>query len=179
MNTSTFLTVLRANPALPLVFQADRDVVSPDYHLTEVKRVSYETMDCGSMTHRWSESQFEIWNAPLEKLVPGRGHMPAEKFLNIIDRVGAEIALEGDAVARIHVGFRNQPATLYEIRNVTARDGKLWVELSPDRTRCKAAERRVDSVTACCGVGEEPEKEEAGASCGCGTAKTDAPVCCG
>lgn len=179
MNTSSFLTALRAHANLPLVFRTGPEIVNPGYHLTEVKRVAYETMDCGAMTHRWSETQFEIWVPALEKLVPGRGHMAAEKFLRIIDRVEAELPLDADATARIHASFKGQLAALYDIDAVTAQDGKLWIELSPDRTRCKAAERRVGALTACCGASDdEPQQEGAGAGCGCGTAKAEAAACC-
>ena len=61
MKTSSFFTALRSNSTLPLVFRSGADVVAPGYHLTEVKRVGYETMDCGATTHRWAENQFEVW----------------------------------------------------------------------------------------------------------------------
>lgn len=179
MNTSSFLAALRAHASLPLVFRAGRDVVPPGYHLTEVKRVGYETMDCGAMTHRWSETQFEISVPALEKLVPVRGHMPAEKFLRIIDRVEAGLPLNGEATARIHASFRGQPAALYDVEAFEARDGQLWIELSPDRTRCKAAERRVASATGGgCGSSAAPGEQE-GRGCGCGTTqKEKAEVAC-
>src|SRR5690349_12378726 len=105
MKTSSFLTALRAHPERPLVFRAGTEIASPGYHLTEVKRVGYETMDCGAMTHRWSESQFEIWVPSLNAVTAGRGHMPAAKFLRIIERVEAELPLDGEATARIHASF--------------------------------------------------------------------------
>ena len=181
MKTSSFLNALRSNSALPLVFRSGREIVSPGYHLTEVKRVSYETMDCGAMTHRWSESQFEIWVPASADLTPGRGHMPAEKFLKIIDRVESELPLQGDATARIHASFNGQPAALYEIDAVHARDGQLWIELSPDRTRCKAAERRQESAAGgCCGASSTERDETEASGCGCGSTKTEgaAVACC-
>ena len=186
MNTSSFLQILREHGDLPLVFRAQGEIVSPGYHLTEVKRVSYETMDCGAMTHRWAETQFEIWVPPLADVTPGRGHMPAGKFLRIIDRVEKQLPLHGDVVARIHASFEGQPAALHDIEAVNVRDGRLWVELVPDRTRCKAAERRVADLTGgCCGVGDkqpaEPAAKETDAGCGCGvpaSTREEKAVCC-
>ena len=180
MNTSSFLAGLRASSHLPLVFRAGRKEVNPGYHLTEVKRVSYETMDCGAMTHRWSESQFEIWAPTLVTLGAGRGHMPAAKFLQIVDRVDAELPLNREATARILASFDGQPAALSHIDGMFARDGTLGIELSGDRTRCKAAERKLASVTGgCCGTGaNQPEEEKAAAGCGCGTAKAETAVAC-
>ena len=184
MNTSTFLTALRANASLPLVFRAGRELLSPGYHLTEVKRVSYETMDCGAMTHRWAESQFELWAPAGEKPEPGRAHMVAQKFLAIIDRVAAEVSLNGDATARIHASFAGGPAALYEIAALTPQGGQLVADLSPDRTRCKAAERRASSSAegACCGTAADAaEGDQESAGCGCATPQreTAGAVCCG
>jgi hypothetical protein len=182
MKTSSFLTALRTHGTLPLIFRADSEIASPGYHLTEVKRVAYETMDCGAVTHRWNESQFEIWVPALEKVVPGRGHMPAQKFLSIVDRVEAELPLDRDATARIHASFDGQPAALYDIDTILVKDGQLWIELTADRTRCKAAERRVGAAAvACCGVGaEQPAAEEEATACGCRSNKNEtvATACC-
>jgi hypothetical protein len=178
MKTSSFLTALRANSAFPLVFQAGREIASPSYHLTEVKRVAYETMDCGAMAHRWSESQFEIWVPSSAE--QGRDHMPAEKFLKIIDRVETELPLQGDAAVRIHASFNGQPAALYDIEAMTARDGKLWVELRADKTRCKAADRRgANTASACCESGSTESAKQAG-GCGCDSTKAETPAvaCC-
>lgn len=168
MKTSEFLDTLRSHPTLPLVFRAGRDVVSPGYHLTEVKRVAYETMDCGAMLHRWSETQFELWIPAREQPDAGRGHLPAEKFLRIIERVESELPLDGAALARIHASFGDQLAALYAIETIAVRDHRLEIALSPDRTRCKAAERRIaDGTGGCCGAGnaDAPEADRGGAGC--------------
>ena len=157
MQTSTFLAELRTHAGLPLVFQRGDQTVSPSYHLTEVKRVSYETMDCGAITHRWAESQFEVW-APATPEA-GRTHMAAGKFLQIVDRVQADLPLADEVTARVLVAFGGEPAALHDIGAVRAADGKLQVDLVPDRARCKAAERRIATQTgSCCGVGAQPNE---------------------
>ena len=77
-------------------------------------------------------------------------------------------------------GFNGQPAALHDIDSVNAQGGKLWIELSPDKTRCKAAERQVGSaVGACCGVGSDSADEKESPGCSCGTAqKEEANVAC-
>ena len=184
MNTSAFLHALRSHADLPVVFQSGREIVPPGYHLTEVKRVSYETMDCGALTHRWFESQFELWTPAATEPNSNRGHMAAAKFLKIVDRVEAQLPLSRDAVARVHTSFAGGPAALHDIAAVEVRDGQLWVELTPDRTRCKAAERRAASGAeggGCCGTGAEASQPSpAGQACGCGSANTAsaAAACC-
>lgn len=170
MNTSTFLTTLRSHSALPLVFQAAGDTIPPGYHLTEVKRVAYETMDCGGMTHAWAETQFEIWVPPLADLTPDRDYLSAAKFLRILERVEQKLPLDGTSTARIHASFADDPATLYEIDSVHAAEGRLRIELRPDRTRCKSAERRLAAWSGgCCGSGAvETSSTPVAGSAGCG-----------
>lgn len=181
MKTSSFLAALRAHPDLPLVFRAAAGMISPHYHLTEVKRVTYETMDCGALTHRWAETHFELWVPPLVGALPGRDYMPAGKFLSIVARVETELPLDGTTDARAFVALGEQGAALYDIASVTASEGRLFVQLTADRTRCKAAERRMAAVTGgCCGIGEvaaEKDASETASSC-CGIAPSEKNVAC-
>lgn len=176
MKTSALLSSLRSHAALPVVFRTGSAAISSHYHLTEVKRVAYETMDCGAQTHRWSETQFELWVPPLVGALPGRDHMPAGKFLAIVDRVEKELPLDGTTAARIFVALGDAPAALYDIAAVTARDGQLHVELTADRTRCKAAERRAAVLTGgCCGAGDAGSASDA--AC-CGSSREKNVVAC-
>jgi len=176
MKTSLFISTLREHATLPLVFRAGRAAISSHYHLTEVKRVAYETMDCGAQTHRWSETQFELWVPPLVGALPGRDHMPAGKFLAILDRVEKELPLDGDTPARVFVALGDAPAALFDVAGMEAAEGRLYVELTPDRTRCKAAERRVAALTSgCCGT--EGENEGSGACCTSAPEKSAAACC--
>lgn len=176
MKTSSFVSTLREHATLPLVFRAGRAAISSHYHLTEVKRVAYETMDCGAQTHRWSETQFELWVPPLVGALPGRDHMPAGKFLSILDRVEKELPLDRDTPARVFVALGEAPAALYDVAGMEAAEGRLHVELTPDRTRCKAAERRVATLTGgCCGT--EGENEGSGACCTSAPEKSAAACC--
>jgi hypothetical protein len=179
MKTSLFLAALRAQPNLPVVFRAGAETLHPGYHLTEVKRVAYETMDCGAMRHRWAESQFELWVPAGAALIPGREAMTAAKFLKIVDRVDAALSLAGEAEARVYASFGGQPAALHAIENVTASEGSLRVELEADRARCKAAERRIGALTGgCCGNAPAVERPKAGAGCGCDAAPAEAATAC-
>lgn len=181
MKTSSFLSALRSHSALPLVFRTSGDTISPGYHLTEVKRVTYETMDCGAEQHRWSESQFELW-APAERDAARPSYMAAGKFLQIVDRVEADLPLSREAVARVFASFDGEPAALYGIEGVVAVNGEVSVLLSPDRTRCKAAERRAaGSTSTCCSSTENAtETEAAPATCGCSSSNAEvaASACC-
>jgi hypothetical protein len=162
MNTSSFLNTLRANASLSLVFKSGADAIAPGYHLTEVKEVAYRSMDCGAMTHRWVETQFEIWDPSSPREARERGFMSADKFLRIVDRVQQELPLDGESEARIFLSLGDHPASLYTIAGIEAGAGKLVVELESDRTRCKARER---SEAGGCGCGAKSRAQETAACC--------------
>jgi len=177
MTTSSFLTTLRQHSSLPLVFRGPAGTLPSDYHLTEVKRVRYETMDCGAAQHDWSENQFELWASSQTDRTPDRGPMVASKFLRIIEQVEATLPLEGEALARIHASCGDQPAALHDIASINVNSGTLTVELTSDRTRCKAAERQVASPAGgCCQSVADEKTTQAG--CGCAATPTREAVCC-
>ncbi len=154
MKTAEFLSALRGHAGLPVHFSLGRGRAVPaGYHLTEVKRVAFETMDCGAATHRWQETHFELWVPPLRGLRPV--HMPAEKFLGIVGRVEAALSLDGAAEAKVFFGEHGRSAVLCTIEEVAPVSGRLEVRLAADAARCKAAERRLEGVaakiTSCCG----------------------------
>lgn len=191
MKTSSFLQTLRAHRALPVVFRRGGDTVPAGWHMTEAKRVTYETMDCGAMLHRWDETQFEIWVPPLNGVNPLRGHLTADKFLRIVDRVEQELQLLGDAEARIHAVLGDGPPALWDIAAVAPNGGQLVVSLAPDRTRCKAAERRAcnlgsgkcgdrarDDAPCCSGESSPAGSGAESACCGTSAAQAEKAACC-
>lgn len=168
MTTSSFLAALRANASLPLVFSHGGTAIPSGYHLTEVKDVTYRTMDCGGMTHLWSETQFELWTPSGSSDADSRGHMAADKFLGIVERVEKEVQLGADADARVFARFATHPPALYAIESVSAGEYGLTVHLSADRTRCKASERR-----------EKVNGEATGSCCGTASPTGATMACCG
>ena len=170
MKTSEFLSTLRTHRDRPLFFSLGRGRHVPGgYHLTEVKRVAFETMDCGAMAHSWRETHFELWTSPLPEIRPA--FMPAGKFLGIVGRVEEKLPLDGDAEAKIYFGDGDSLAALYSVDAINDAGGRLEVRLAADKTQCKAATRRlkglVSAVTSCCsGEKNESSAAEAGGCCG-------------
>lgn len=168
MNTSSFLTHLRLNSSLPLVFRSGGETLDPSFHLTEVKRVGFETVDCGGMRHEWRETHFEIWVPPSRE--PSGGPMAAAKFLQIVERVEADLPLTGDAPVRIFAAFSGGPGATYEVAAIRAVNGHIQVELTPQPTRCKSAERRAAlAERGCCVEETRVTASQASESCGCTT----------
>jgi Family of unknown function (DUF6428) len=100
---------LRApKPDQQLVFQLDEaPLVAAGYHVTEVKEVTYNTMDCGGIADKWKETVIQLWNPDDE---PEREYMTVRKFLAIYDRVAKHIPVSSDAELRFEYGDRRRPA---------------------------------------------------------------------
>ena len=79
--TQAFLDTLAPHQALPLIFTLSGEVlVHEGYHVTEVKAVSIQAMDCGGRPDAWNETVVQLWNPGDEG---DRGFMTVGKFLEI------------------------------------------------------------------------------------------------
>ena len=63
MKTNEFLSVLKENTTKSLVFEyAPGRLVGANYHITEVKNITIDSVDCGSGTDFWKETIiFQEW----------------------------------------------------------------------------------------------------------------------
>lgn len=113
-STQAFLDRLRgAKPDQQLVFQLDQTVlVETGYHVTEVKAVTYSTMDCGGVADDWKETVIQLWNPGDE---PEREYMTVKKFLAIYDRVVEHIPVSTNAELRFEYGDTYRPAIMYHV----------------------------------------------------------------
>jgi hypothetical protein len=150
MKTNEFISTLRAAPSNRLIFaDLGGHAVPRDYHLTELKAASFETVDCGGQTNRWLETIVQLW-------VPSHAdndYMTARKFLKIFDKVRGMIPLNLDAEIRVEYGDNNFFPSTYYIRSVTHNQTTTRVLLEPPQTACKARDRRIATLSTadeCC-----------------------------
>jgi len=170
MNTSDFLNALRARPELPLAFSTNQGTVPAGFHLTEVKRVTHETVDCGSETHQWIENQFELWAPAVPE--PDYKPFPAGKFLAIVDEVKRMLTLDETAEARIFGRVAGGLDQLHAIESVKTGSEAIQVHLQPVTASCKARDRRSSALNtgeSCCSSGSE---SSVSAGCECPAHKT-------
>jgi hypothetical protein len=151
--TRTFLDILRAAKSYQqLVFQLDEaPLVAAGYHVTEVKAVTYNTMDCGGVADKWKETVIQLWNPGDE---PKREYMTVRKFLAIYDRVAKHIPVSYDAELRVEYGDRRRPAASYHVEHLESQGSLILVQLGAPVVTCKAEDRKKASIaaeTSCCG----------------------------
>lgn len=147
MKTNEFISELRAAPRSQLRFvNAAGQTIHTGYHLTEVKAVVFNTVDCGGQLNQWQETVVQLWVPPH----PDGEYMTAEKFLKIFDRVNGMIPLNVNTEMRVEYGDENFFPSTYHVQSIDRTQGNTRVLLEPSVAACKARERRECSEEACC-----------------------------
>ena len=143
MKTNEFIAELRRAPENQLVFTDGKgQAVHAGYHLTELKAVSLDTVDCGGRTNRWQETIVQLW-------VPSNAdnnYMTAGKFLKIFDKVRGMIPLNFDAAIRVEYGDEDFFPSTYDVRSIAHAEDVTLVLLQAPGTTCKARDRRHKSA---------------------------------
>lgn len=164
--TSALLDALRAGPQLPLEFWLHGEVlIGPGYHVTEVKAVTIEAMDCGGRADAWRETVIQLKDGNAREA--GEGFMTTHKFLGIYDRVAKSVPVRGEAEVRFEYGNSVTPAMQYYVTHVNSQAERVIVHLRTPGVQCKAADS--------CGQPATAAQEEVSACC----APTSGSGCCG
>lgn len=156
---------LSSGPQRPIEFWVDgRLLVGAGYHVTEVKAVTVEAMDCGGRAATWRETVIQLMDGNAEEA--RTGFMTNRKFLAVYDRVTSRIPVRDEAEVRFEYGNDRAPALQYHVSRIEAQPGRVIVHLRTPGVQCKAGE-------ACGPSGETAVQTEAGASAsGCCTPMT-------
>ncbi len=159
MNTSEFISLLGEHQDKSLLFEyAPGMLVGANYHITEVKHVSIDSVDCGAGTDSWKETIIQLWESPAE--LGKREYLSSYKALGILRKVGTMTAYEMDAPVKIEYGNAMFHTAHLNITGFTINDGQLIVKLAINPTDCKAKET--------CGVPETSAAEASSCAPGSG-----------
>ncbi|MFD2034299.1 DUF6428 family protein [Belliella marina] len=159
MKTSEFTQILRENPEKALFFEYQSgQYVRTDYHITEIKNVNYDTVDCGGIRNQWSEVHIQLW----ENEIPEPDHaVDSSKALKIFEVVNKVRETFPDTEIKFEYGNSLFPTAVLPIHNIKDTGNALIVQLTPDQTTCKAKDRATtpeEKAAACCGpVSEKPK----------------------
>lgn len=154
MTTSEFITLLAEHQGKSLLFEyAPGMLVGTNYHITEVKHITVESVDCGAQTDSWKETVIQLWESPLE--LGKAEYMSAYKALGILRKVGKMKSYEMDAPVKMEYGNAMFHTAQLLITGFVVKEGQLIVKLGVEATDCKAKET--------CGVPETAEASVANA----------------
>ena len=156
MNTQELFNVLENNKDKSLLFEyATNQLVAANYHITEVKHLTIDSVDCGAQTDAWKETIIQLWESPNE--LGKTEFMVVEKALEILNKVGEMKPYALDA----EVKFEYSNATFHTaqlfVDGFVVRESNLIIKLAVEKTDCKAKEL--------CGVPEEKETISSEESC--------------
>ncbi|WP_339626850.1 DUF6428 family protein [uncultured Maribacter sp.] len=159
MKTNEFLALLKEHTDKSLVFEyAPGLLVGANYHITEVKNITIDSVDCGAGTDFWKETIIQLWESPEE--LGKRDYMLAEKALSILNRVDKIKPMVKD----VEVKFEYSNALFHTaqlfVLSYQIKDNNLLFHLGVEKTDCKAKET--------CGVPETVEVMESSCAPGSG-----------
>lgn len=145
--THTLLDALRTQPQLPLEFWLHGELlVGPGYHVTEVKAVTIEAMDCGGRADAWRETVIQLKDGTPQEAQAG--FLTTRKFLAIYDRVAKHVPVRGEAEVRFEYGNSTVPAMQYHVTHIEPQAGRVIVHLRTPGVQCKASDACGTPATA-------------------------------
>ena len=159
MNIQELFTVLNDHKNKALLFQyAPGQLVGANYHITEVKHITIDSVDCGAQMDAWKETIIQLWESPSE--IGKTEFMSCFKALGILNKVGKMRAYQENSEVKFE--YSNalfHTAQLY-VNDYEISNNNLIFHLAIQKTDCKAKEL--------CGV-PEPAVANATNSCAPGS----------
>ncbi len=159
MKTFELLEILKNHQNKALLFEYAPNKIAPaNYHLTEVKNTTFESVDCGGNSNTWQETILQLWESPKE--IGKTDFITTQKALAILDKVNRIKPLVLNAEAKIEYGNDTFHTSVMKITDIQISEEALTLKLHSEATKCKAPD--------ICGVPEEEtEKESCCGPTGC------------
>lgn len=138
-STAALIDALRQPEQRPLEFWLSGErLIGPGYHVTEVKAVSIEAMDCGGKAASWRETVIQLMDGSADDA--RGGFMTNRKFLAIYDRVTRKIPVRDEAEVRFEYGNAQSAARQFHVTHLEVQPERLIVHLRQPGVQCKAGE---------------------------------------
>jgi len=149
MTTGEFIQLLTTNPNKELMFEYQpHKYAGTNYHLTEIKKVHFDTVDCGGNPNEWNETQIQIWESPKE--IGKKEYMTTDKILSIFKKVDGIKLLNYDTELKVEYGNHNFHTSVIKIKGFKNERDQLIVQLFEEKTLCKAPSELSENESSCC-----------------------------
>lgn len=155
MNTQEFFNLLEEHKDKSLLFEyAPNLLVGANYHITEVKHISVDSVDCGAQTDTWKETIIQLWESPNE--LGKTEFMTVFKALEILKKVGTMKSYTLDSELKLEYSNSNFHTAQLFVNDFEIQGNNLIVKLAIEKTDCKAKElcgvpeKKVEKVESCC-----------------------------
>ena len=134
MKTNEFLELLAQNPEKPLLFEYETGQFVPEaYHITEIKNVSIESVDCGGKPHSEKQTIVQLWHNGIEI----GSYMEAKKAKKIFDVVDKVKPFTMDTEIYFEYGNKDLATSNYQVEDVVHELDKIIVKMSVPPVACK------------------------------------------
>ncbi|MFY0654116.1 MAG: hypothetical protein JXQ96_18910 [Cyclobacteriaceae bacterium] len=147
MTTQEFTDLLEKNPSIRLQFEVeDGKFIEPTYHITEIKNVSIDSVDCGGNPDAYNQTIVQLWVNPHEFL---RKPWSTDKALSIFNKVESTTLSDPDAEIFFEYGDENIRTSQFSVENINIDGNTLNVQLFTKPTACKPSLRSNGAVSCC------------------------------
>ncbi|AXT21043.1 hypothetical protein D7030_08535 [Flavobacteriaceae bacterium AU392] len=148
MKTEQLLSLLSEHQDKSLLFEyAPNLLLGANYHITEVKHIVIDSVDCGAQSDNWKETIIQLWESPSE--LGKTEYMSTFKALGILKKVGRIKPYVLDAEVKFEYGNATFHTAQLFVNDFEIRNNNLIFKLAVEKTDCKAK--------GICGVPEEVE----------------------
>ncbi|RIV46503.1 DUF6428 family protein [Flagellimonas pelagia] len=139
MKTSEFLSLLKQHQNKSLLFEyAPDQLVGANYHITEVKNITIDSVDCGAGTDFWKETIVQLWESPKEK--EKTEFMSTYKALGILNKVDKIKPMDKDTEIKFEYSNDHFHTAQLFVNDFDLDETSLIMKLSVEKTDCKAKE---------------------------------------
>lgn len=158
MKTQEFLNILKDHQNKSLLFEyTTGKLVAANYHITEVKNIVIESVDCGARTDAWNETIIQLWESPSEK--GKKEYLTTNKALSILNKVDKMRSMDKEAEVKFEYSNPDFHTAQLFVNDYEITNDNLIVKLAIEKTDCKAKEvcgvpeSATVSEEACCTPG--------------------------
>ncbi|MDB4286076.1 DUF6428 family protein [bacterium] len=135
MKTSKVLTLLKENSQKELRFEYQSGKFVPqNFHITEVKNIKIDSVDCGGNAHYEEQTVVQLWSDPKEVVERA---MTAGKADAIFNKVNETRTINLHTKLWIEYGDVDLPTSNYQIDNVLEDADSITLQLFVPATSCK------------------------------------------
>lgn len=137
MKTNEFLSLLNEHSNKSLLFEYKTGhFVGANYHITEIKNITIDSVDCGAGVDFWKETIIQLWESPTEK--DKIEYMSAFKALGILNKVDRIKSMEKEVEVKFEYSNPNFHTAQLFVNSFEVNANQLIMKLGVEQTDCKA-----------------------------------------
>ncbi|WP_394747591.1 DUF6428 family protein [Spongiimicrobium salis] len=139
MKTIEFLDLLKEQSDKSLLFEyQEGKFVGANYHITEIKNITIDSVDCGAGTDYWKETIIQLWESPEEK--EKQEFMSTYKALGILNKVDRVKTMVKEAEVKFEYSNSHFHTAQLFVNDYVLHNDQLILKLGVQKTDCKAKE---------------------------------------